>query len=430
MGRLWMGTAKIDITPKHSIELAGFESRLGMGGFRDVDLPLYARLIYYRHSDSEGRETRALLVSADLIWWDNARSAQLRRRLSGLHGIPEDAILLHGTHNHSGPQTSDQFSVELGTFDLDYVQQLEDWIADGAAMAEANLEPVSAAQGSSFIHLGVNRRVVVDSECLMEANLQGPLDPELRVVSYSRLDGSIKAVLFHYGCHPVITRENRISSEFTGYAMDLIEEAVNEQTIAAYLQGWCGDINPAKDGELLFGCEQDVREHGQQLADEVMNVLRSPQTPLDPCPLIASRHQVMLSFQSLPTESELLDFIGKDGIIGEWSRRLLEEPDRMQQGTRLDFYRLPLARQLSLLAVNSEVVVEYGLYVKQLSSGECLPLGYTNGMIGYVPTARQLSEGGYEADQSTKYFLLPSPFDFSIEHDVRRKINWILNGES
>lgn len=420
--QLWMGTAKIDITPKQPVELAGFESRLGMGGFLGVVQPLYARMIYYRHVDVKGRESQALLVSADIIWWDNERSAQLRKRLSDVHGIPANAILLHGTHTHSGPQTSDQFTAALGTFDLSYVQQLEEWAAEGVSAAIANEEPVTAGQGTGSIHLGMNRRLMVDGQCFMQPNPQGPTDPELRVIGYSRLDGSAKAILIHYTCHPVITREHLVSSEFTGYAMSYIEEAVGEQVVAAYLQGWCGDINPWKQGDA-----KDVRQGGQWLAEEALKVLKSGLKPLLPCGLIAGKHQVRLPFQALPSEDELLVCTSQPGIIGEWSRKLLEQPDRrLQKDAVLDIYRLPLAEQLSVLAVNSEVVVEYGLYLKQLSYGRFLPLGYTNGMIGYVPTARQLGEGGYEADQSTKYFLLPSSFDSAIDYEFRAVINQLV----
>jgi hypothetical protein len=49
------------------------------------------------------------------------------------------------------------------------------------------------------------------------------------------------------------------------------------------------------------------------------------------------------------------------------------------------------------------------LYIKQLSQGGTLPLGYSNGMVGYVPTAAQIAEGGYEGDSSSVSFGLPAP---------------------
>jgi hypothetical protein len=44
-----------------------------------------------------------------------------------------------------------------------------------------------------------------------------------------------------------------------------------------------------------------------------------------------------------------------------------------------------------------------------------LPVGYSNGMVGYVTTARQIEEGGYEPVESSRYYGLPAPFAPEIE---------------
>lgn len=109
--------------------------------------------------------------------------------------------------------------------------------------------------------------------------------------------------------------------------------------------------------------------------------------------------------------------------MGEWARALLAEPDRLRPFAELELQRLDLARGLSLLAANAEPVVEYGLYTRQISGGSVLPAGYSNGMLGYVPTARQIAEGGYESDESGLYLLLPSRFSPEIEGRVRQAIH-------
>jgi hypothetical protein len=71
---------------------------------------------------------------------------------------------------------------------------------------------------------------------------------------------------------------------------------------------------------------------------------------------------------------------------------------------------LALADGLSLLGFDAEVCVEYGLHVKEISAGAVLPIGYTNGMIGYLVTAEQLRLGGYEPDESYPYVYRPGRF--------------------
>jgi hypothetical protein len=79
---------------------------------------------------------------------------------------------------------------------------------------------------------------------------------------------------------------------------------------------------------------------------------------------------------------------------------------------------LRLGNDLAFLAMDAEVTTPYGLAIKQRSDGRTLPLPYSNGMIAYVVTDQQLAEGGYEADDSTPWFALPSPFAPGIEARV------------
>ena len=85
-------------------------------------------------------------------------------------------------------------------------------------------------------------------------------------------------------------------------------------------------------------------------------------------------------------------------------------PGRLRPWVPLEVTLLGLADCLSFLAINGEAVVDYGLFVKRRFAGTVIPLPYSNGMIGYVPTARQVGEGGYEAWESIFYFGLPAPF--------------------
>ena len=72
--------------------------------------------------------------------------------------------------------------------------------------------------------------------------------------------------------------------------------------------------------------------------------------------------------------------------------------------------------------MDGEVVVEYGLWIKERYRGQVLPLGYSNGMVGYVPVAHQIHEGGYEARDSAPYFGLPAPFTPELEEVIKAAI--------
>jgi hypothetical protein len=63
-----------------------------------------------------------------------------------------------------------------------------------------------------------------------------------------------------------------------------------------------------------------------------------------------------------------------------------------------------------------ETFTEYGIAVKERSPGApTLYAGYTNEIIGYLPTAKEYQYGGYEAGYGYKSVGLPSLFDPIVE---------------
>ena len=63
-----------------------------------------------------------------------------------------------------------------------------------------------------------------------------------------------------------------------------------------------------------------------------------------------------------------------------------------------------------------ETFTEYGIAVKERSPGTpTLYAGYTNEILGYLPTANEYQYGGYEAGYGYKSVGLPSLFDPSVE---------------
>jgi hypothetical protein len=389
---LLLGSAKADITPVHSVPLAGFAHRTN--GFESVAHPLYARIHCFEQNDAEGKRMSVLFVSADLIWWGTDLSEQLRPKLSERFGF--DAVLLHATHTHSGPQTSGRFVEALGMKDEAYVEFLEERLIRGVEQALRTMEPVTVHNGSEPCWIGVNRRLESDGEILMAPNEAGPVDPEVTVILFRKLNGTTKSVFVHYTCHPTTTDDNAVSSEFPGCAMDRIEHALGGEAVGAYLQGCCGDIRPnlAEDGRFYRGHRAEVERFGKMLSDTVLRIVQRPMIELAPSVLQISCAALELPFQ--------------------------EQSPRT--GTSLEMTWLQLAEGLSLLTFNAEMVVDYGLFIKENSCKTILPLAYTNGMIGYVPTREQLAQGGYEAEGSVPFFRLPGPFDPSLESIIRREI--------
>jgi hypothetical protein len=341
-------------------------------------------------------------------------------------GAPAQNIVLAATHNHSGPQTSGRFAPSLGLPDPRFSSFLEDALLRAAASAEASLEPVTIRRYRGTHRLGLHRRARIDGEIRLAANPYGPTDPELSVVAFERVDGSPHSCLVHYACHPVISSANLISGEFPGAAMRALEERTG--AVSLFLQGCSGDINPTDRDLTRFasGGEDEIDRCGLTLADQVLSVFTATGEELVPVPIRSEVLDLPLMFESIPSDAELISASMRPGVDGEWGRELLADPSLRHPAATLAIRRLDIAEKLSLLAMNAEVVVEYGLFAKAISAGAVLPVSCCNGMIGYVPTAAQIAEGGYEPNGSTSYFLLPSRFSPAIEVDVRQAMKRLI----
>ena len=72
---------------------------------------------------------------------------------------------------------------------------------------------------------------------------------------------------------------------------------------------------------------------------------------------------------------------------------------------------------INVLFYNGEVSQTYANYAKQVKP-DTISVGYSNGMIGYLMTARQIEEGGYEPCGSATYFAVAGTYSKEIENII------------
>lgn len=397
--QLRVGTAKIDITPKFPLPLAGFAIRENRK-FEAVDSRLHVRTFYFRQHATDRSKRQALLVSADILFWSDQLADRLRTRIARRWRIPLDAIILNATHTHSGPAISTR-TVGLGEPDPDYLAFLEEAVIRSVEQAVDDAEPVSIHRGRGSCGIGVNRRKKEGDRIVLAPNEEGVTDPELRVFVFKTSEGKKKGVLAHYACHPTLSARNAVSSEFSGHAMEQLESH-DSLTVCAYLQGCCGDINPARP-ESAESDRDAIFIVGKRFADDVKAILSGELERLEPAMLAGRRSMTALPFAEMPTP-----------------------PRKPGEQALFEITKLTIADGLTFIAMNGEMVAEYGLFVKSRSP-DLVPLAYSNGMVGYITTAEQLQEGGYEPIESVAYFGLPGPFDQTVEATVKRHLTAIIN---
>lgn len=403
MPTLRAGFGRADITPARPVPLAGF-------AHRDQPSAGVAHRIHVRAALLDRDGTRTLIVAADLLGWPTELADELRAELSGRFGVAPEGILLAASHTHSAPQVATWMAPSIGRYDPAATDLVRRQVSAAVEEAGRTRRPVTVRRRTARHELGTHRRQLVDGEITMGLDPAGPTDPELTAVVFHGADGTPHGALVHYTCHPVISDRPEVSGDFTGAAMSLLENETPATCL--FLQGCCGDINP---GTLACAGPSEVDRQAAALAGRVRPLLSADGPAAAPVPLTAAWREADLPLDHRPDAAEIDQARRADGVLGEWGTALAGHPERVTDTMRLRAQRLDLADGVALLAMNGEATVGYGLAVRHASAGRALPVGYANGMIGYLPSASQLAEGGYEADGSTRYYLLPSRYSPAIE---------------
>jgi hypothetical protein len=74
----------------------------------------------------------------------------------------------------------------------------------------------------------------------------GPVDPQIGILRLAAHDGRTVAVVYNFACHPIQgVPSGGNTADVTGFASKVIEDNTSEGTIALFLQGCGGDVNPA-----------------------------------------------------------------------------------------------------------------------------------------------------------------------------------------
>lgn len=423
MGRIRLGIGKRDITPVEPVPLAGFASR--QGNYEGVERRLYVRAWLLTQEEAGKARRSVLIVQGDLVGWDAEWSDRVKGRLAARWNIPTDHMLFHASHTHGGPQTLRDLNPIIGVAHPDYLLALEAAVEKAVADAHHSLEQVEIWRGLGVCEgISVNRRLQVNGATEMMPNPDGVNDTEVTVIRFATLQGGTKGVLFHFACHPTTSSRNNVTSEFVGAAMERLDEQYGEG-VSCFLQGCCGDIRPdvQQDGRFVAGDEAIIDANGRQLADAVMTVMQGAMEPVGPAPLAAWTSEAALPLQPGPSPEQLQPDEGDSAAIRQWKQCLLHRQELRHPYRTLRLQLIRLGANLSLLALNGEIVVEYGLRIKALAESRILPLGYSNGIIGYVPTAAQIREGGYESADSHIAFALPAPFALDAEDQLMNAIH-------
>lgn len=413
------GVAKVIITPKEAIWQAGYASRTHASEGKLHDLWAKALAL----EDETGK--RAVLVTTDMLGFPKAMSDRIRTQLNRQFGLPNAQIILNSSHTHSGPVLDDAL---LDIYPLDaneqtkinrYSRQLETQIIALVGQALKDLESVELFAQNGVTRFQVNRRNNKEGALREQTELKGPNDYAVPVIKALTPKGVLKAIVFGYACHPTVLDLYQFSGDFPGFAQLELEKAHPEAT-ALFFQGAAGDQNPLPRRTVSL-----ARQYGRELAAAVDRVLEEPMRPLS-ATLTTAYSEIQLPLSAPPTEAELLKTQNENiPYLKRWATRVLSE---MKQGKPfITSYSYPLQAwklgEQSMFIFGGELVIEYAIECKKRFGQDTFVMAYSNDVMGYIPSATILKEGGYEGASSQMVYGLPSTWEASVPELIYTEID-------
>jgi hypothetical protein len=413
MAPLLAGVANANITPYVGAFLAGFGGRdHGGEGIHDE---LHAKAVVLQ---SEG--TAVVVVACDLIGLTRESVETIRKQIESATGIPGGHIMLACTHTHSGHTMG---LLRHPGLDPELVHVTEKKIAGAAIMAHRSMAEATLGAGKGKARIGLNRRErKPDGTTVLGKNPEGPVDPDVGVVRIDGAGGQPIALVVNHSCHPVVLGGNNylVSADFPGQVAAFVE-GVYRGAVCLYLTGAGGDINPA----VVGGTFEDARRFGMYLGAEAVKTMAAIR-PTAEAGLAVKRAVVETPLAPLPSAEEarntveqrtrLLDEQLSKGEVSRalhdadwqrgWARDVMAEYGKTTRDrTRpIELQAIRLGDAL-LIGTPGETFVEIGLAIKAASPfRKTFVVGYANGVVGYIPTAKAFEEGGYEVESAHKFY--------------------------
>ena len=406
------GVARITVTPPVGIAMSGFAGRDAATGIHD---DLYATALVLVSDD-----TKAAVVAADLIGFGDDFTSDVRAEVERRTGIPAAAVFLCASHTHYGPSTR-VYGSDDPAADLDaYMANLLHLLAGAVQEAVSVVQPVRVGVGRGACDVGINRREKrPDGVIILGNNPDGPMDREVIVVRLDTVDGEPLATLVNYACHPVCQRHKarNVSGDFIAPMRDLVEKATGAKCL--YLQGACGNVNPA----LMDHSFEPARKSGIRLGEEAVKAFEGITTS-DAVGVATTSAQIDFPASTFGSEDEGRQTVKaieeKLAQLKKWKTpegRIKREQRRLEQANKalesiVKGEPLPAVvgeiatlrfGDVALVMTPGEVFAQIGKQIKESSPlTDTLFVGYTDGSIGYVPTPDAYPEGGYEVERACR----------------------------
>jgi len=413
MGRLRAGAAEVVITPPVGVWMTGFAARPSEAQGIHDDLMAKALVL------DDGAK-RVALVTADLLGLDFDLLTRLKQLIQRKAGIAPEDVLFNASHTHGGPMTNTLRG--MGERDEAYCDLLLRHILGAVTMAVDRLQDARIGFGSAPCQIGFNRRERIRRDVVLGMVKRGPTDTRVDVMRVDTSDGQPLSVVFRHATHPVVLGAENVllTADWCGDAARALRNFLPSQPLCLFTQGCCGDINPVQRGtfevaerlgRIVAAAAAQAWHQIETQQDVTLNTaLRVLPLPLQDPPSVEEAEKQLEAYRQRAADAPKTQT--NPGLVRTyqdlvgWAEKILEFAREGIKPRTQDFVVQTLTiNDTALVGLSGEPFIELAFDIEHRSPfPRTWVLGYTNGCIGYVPTARAYEEGGYEVVEAVRYY--------------------------
>ena len=407
-----------------------------------IDMPMYCNTMYL---ESESSKNKLVILDFDLCSMSEEIDSMVRDSVMSILDISKESIRICLSHTHAGPPYGKDnlngagWITEGVELINPYYDSFPEKISNSVMEAVRSAVNCNVSYGKGMSDININRRPADEKGNLFTGrNWDGPVDHSVDVIGFDDENGNVVSTIVGYACHPhILGPENRlISPDYPGHLRKTVEDIVGGSCI--FLQGAAGNQGPIhgfvgevevarKAGKILgleaskvrmsldpFERKEELIEIVQAGADLGMYEDVAVSEPSDDL-------QVRNKYIDLPS----LNFPSYEKASQDYKNALLDLKKIRESGNKDDIKKMVstvkrtnFTRKLTEISKGGKV----NIWIQTIKVGDIifqgLPLepfmefshkikslnpdkkifwsGYTNGWLGYLPTAKAYEEGGYE----------------------------------
>ena len=393
---VYLGTSRIEMTPRIGTPLAGYGRRKGKPSLGIHD-PIYVKALSLAHKD-----TVFVFVAVDLVLVDRALRSEVIKKINNRISLSDEQLILFATHAHSGPGAIGRRFWQrfiMGKFEKRTFDKVTDTVSQAVIESLAQTYPVTIEYGETRIDEHVENR--------MDINLNEP--SILKMLRFRRQDKSIAGNIVTLAAHPTILSSSNFhfSAGYPGVLTRLVDSHTTD-SVTLFVNGAAADIRPrTKPASTEF---EEMNTYAKSLYEKIKKISWEA-IDLEP-PWLSVFQGIKLPPVKVQTK-----WVKVPRILGSrlFPRKSVLQTVRMG---RFVFSAIP-----------AEVGSEIGVGIEnQFRAKGLVPIiiGYANDYLGYVIPRRYYNDKTYYEARASFY---GKKMDWFLQERIDEQIAIILTDD-